>query len=197
MVMKICIKPAETVEELDELFRERYKVYVEEERQMAPRQDGRISDRFDTHPFMRNFIALDNRHIIGGVRFIEATADGTPADEFFDFSTYIPPGISKIGSGSMLFIERSYREIPDLALSLMGVGFHWAYSREWSHIFGVVNPEAENFFLRAGFRSLASQLYDECKKLMFVPVILDMKGLNEKYLTFIEKQQNDLYWLIL
>src|SRR5690349_21000238 len=105
MVMKICIKPAETVEEFDELFQARHKVYVEEEHYMAPRLDSMIFDQFDTHPFARNFIALANTRIIGGVRFTEATADGVPANEFFDFSRYTPQGASKIGSPSMLFIE--------------------------------------------------------------------------------------------
>ena len=193
--MGICIKIAKTSEEIDGLLRARHKVFVVEEGYMAARPDGRIFDRFDVYPATANLVAITNNRVVGGVRFVEATAVGVPANDYYDFSTYLPSAGTKIGSGSLLFVERAFRMVERLSFSLMGMGLCWAASRGLTHVVGVVNPEVESFFLKVGFKRLATQIYDEKRKLEFVPVILDMSQMSEKFADFVRNQSSDEYWL--
>ncbi len=193
--MSIHIKIAETTEEIDGLLRARHRVYVEEEGYMAACPDGRILDRFDAYHATANFIVVADGLVVGGVRYVEATGAGTPADDYFDFSPHLPAGGVKIGSGSLVFVERAYRQIPNLTFTLMGMGFYWVASRRLTHVLGVANPEVEGFFLKAGFRRLAPQMYDEQNELPFVLILLDLNELSEKFSAFVRDQKSNECWL--
>jgi N-acyl-L-homoserine lactone synthetase len=190
----ICIKYAKSTDEIDGIFRTRHKVYVEEEGYMAAQSEGRIYDRFDAYPTTVNIIAVDDRRVVGGARFCVPSTAGTPTDDFFDFGTYLPEH-AKGGSGSMLCVERAYRRIPELAFSIMGMGFRWAREQGLSCIIGAANPDVQKFLFRLGFQPLANASYDEHKRLQFIPVILSMDNLSKKMLAFLEHQQYDQCWL--
>src|SRR5262245_55123091 len=159
--MGICIRIAKTTEEIDGLLRARHDVFVGEEGYMAARPDGRIFDRFDAYPTTANFIAVTNNRVVGGVRFVDVTIAGSPAEDYFDFSKYLSSDAVRVGSGSLLFVERAYRLVERLSFFLMGMGLRWASLRGITHICGMVFPEAESFFLKVGFKRLAPQIYDE------------------------------------
>ena len=95
----------------------------------------------------------------------------------------------------MLCVERAYRRIPELAFSIMGMGFRWAREQGLSLIIGAANPDAQPFLWRLGFQPLAQARYDEHKRLQFIPVILSMANLSNKMLTFLERQQYDQCWV--
>ncbi len=192
--MTICIKYAQTTDEIDGIFRTRHKVYVEEEGYMAAQPDGRVYDRFDAYPTTVNIIAVDDGRIVGGVRFCPSSTAGTPADDFFDFAAYLPEH-AKGGSGSMLCVECAYRRIPDLAFSLLGMGLRWAREQGLSSIIGAANPDVQKFLWRFGFQPLAQASYDEHKQLLFIPVILSMDNLSTKILAFLEHQRHDQCWV--
>ena len=191
--MTTCIKTARSTDEIDGVFRARYRIYVEQEHYMKPRNDRRIFDRFDAYPSTANIILADNSRVVGGVRFMEQAVAGTSGDEFFEFSAYLPQKDEKTGSGSMLFLESSYRDARGLSFKLMAMGFYWAHCRKISFITGVINPESERFFLRFGFRMLASPMYDDERQLHFIPVLLDMRELPATVISFIESQRGDIY----
>ncbi|MDQ2996703.1 MAG: GNAT family N-acetyltransferase [Chloroflexota bacterium] len=192
--MTICIKYAETTDEIDGIFRTRHKVYVEEEGYMAAQPNGRVYDRFDAYPTTVNIIAVDDGRVIGGARFCAPSTAGAPPDDFFDFAAYLPK--HAIGaSGSMLCIERTYRKIPELAFSIMGMGFRWVHEQGLSFIIGAANPDAQKFLLRLGFHPVAQTRYDEHKQLLFIPVILSMDNLSTKILAFLERQRCDQCWV--
>ena len=190
----ICIKYAEGTDEIDGIFRTRHKVYVEEEGYMAAQPDGRVYDRFDAYPTTVNIIAVDDGRVIGGVRFCAPSTAGTPTDAFFDRAAYLPEN-TKGGSGSMLCVERAYRRIPELAFSIMGMGFRWVRKQGLSFIIGAANPDAQKFLWRLGFQPLAHARYDEHKRLLFIPVMLSMDNLSTKILAFLERQRCDLCWV--
>jgi N-acyl-L-homoserine lactone synthetase len=190
----ICIKYAESTDEIDGIFRTRHKVYVEEEGYMAAQPNGRVYDRFDAYPTTVNIIAVDDGRVVGGARFCVASTAGTPTDDVFDFAAYLPEH-ARGGSGSMLCIERAYRRIPELAFSIMGMGFRWAREQGLSCIIGAANPDVQKFLYRLGFQPLAQARYDEHKRLQFIPVILSMANLSNKMLTFLEHQQYDQCWV--
>jgi N-acyl-L-homoserine lactone synthetase len=188
--MTICIKYAQTTDEIDGIFRTRHKVYVEEEGYMAAQPDGRVYDRFDAYPTTVNIIAVDDERVVGGVRFCAPSTAGTPTDDFFDFAAYLPENM-RGGSGSMLCVERAYRRIPELAFSLLGMGLRWAREQCLSCIIGAANPDVQTFLVRFGFQPLAHTTYDEHKRLRFIPVMLSMDTLSTKILTFLEQQRYD------
>src|SRR5437588_8281557 len=126
--MSICIKFAETTWETDELFRMRHRVFVEEEGYFTARPDGRIFDRFDAFPTTGNTIAVDDGRVIGGVRFVDQSLVGTPADDVFDFSPFTN-GAAKVGGAGMFCLEREYRHTRHLTFSVMAMGFYWAQSK--------------------------------------------------------------------
>jgi N-acyl-L-homoserine lactone synthetase len=161
---------------------------------MAAQPDGRVYDRFDAYPTTVNIIAVDDGRVVGGVRFCAASTTGTPADDFFDFAAYLSEN-AKGGSGSMLCVERAYRRIPELAFSLMGMGFRWAREQGLSSIIGAANPDVQKFLWRLGFQPLAQARYDEHKRLLFIPVILSMDDLSTKILAFLEHQRYDQCWV--
>jgi N-acyl-L-homoserine lactone synthetase len=190
----ICIKYGETTDEIDGIFRTRHKVYVEEEGYMAAQPDGRVYDRFDAYPTTVNVIAVDDGRVVGGARFCVASTAGTPTDAFFDVAAYLPEH-RKSGSGSMLCVERAYRRIPELAFSIMGMGFRWAREQGLSYIIGAANPDAQKFLARLGFQPLAQARYDQHKRLLFIPVLLSMDNLSTKILAFLERQRSDQCWV--
>jgi len=194
--MAILIKVAETAEEIDGLFRTRHKVFVEEGGYMAPRPDGRIFDRFDAYPndAMANIIAVDDGHVVGGVRVIKATAVGLPTDHFFDFSSYIRTDISEVGNGGMFCLESGYRQ-SRIAFYLMSMVHYWFLSKGLSQILVVINPEIKNLLTRVGYKPVAPEMYDEEQQLPFVPMILYMNDLSGFHRRFAETQQGDKFLL--
>jgi len=185
--MAIYVKMAETPQEIDGIFQTRHRVFVEEENDMPARLDSRFFDRFDAYPSTGNVIAVDDGRVIGGVRVVEATELGTPADEFFDFADYLPGDVVKLGAGSWFCLERKYRGLPRLSFALMGMSYRWALSRGISHIVCPIRPCAARLFWRNGYKPLASQLFVEKKKLHFIPAILDLKELNHRFMNFLKQ----------
>jgi hypothetical protein len=113
---------------------------------MPARLDSRFFDRFDAYPSTGNIIAVDDGRVIGGVRNVETTELGTPADEFFDFADYLPGDVVKLGAGSWFCLERKYRGFPRLSFALMGMSYRWALSQEISHIVCPIRPCAARLF---------------------------------------------------
>ena len=192
--MGIRVKVAATAEEIDGLFRARYRVFVEQEGYMAPNAERRIFDRYDAYPTTRHIVALCDGCVVGGVRFTEDSPAGTLPAEFFDFSPYLTADARTLGCGGMLFVDQAYRPA-GITFYLLGLGYSWALARGWSHVLGVVNPAARAFFLRKGYRALAEGTVDQQKKLPFVPVILDLTELAPPYLRFAREQQHDEIWI--
>lgn len=192
--MEICVKFAETPEEMVGLFNTRHKVFVEEEGYMDPRPDGKIYDYFDAFPTTTNIIAVDDGQVIGGLRFTLPTGSDMPLNEFFDFYPYIPADGARIAHSSKYLLQQAYRRTRT-AFYLMAMQHYLAFSRGVTHILGVVNPKIKNFVAKNGYKPVATEIYNEKKKLAFVPVILDMKKLSDFHLRFIKNQQGDVFCL--
>jgi len=86
--MAIRLKIARTEKQLDDVFKLRYDVYVQERKKFAPAQtkDPRIVDRFDALPDVVNAIAYYNDTAIAAMRINKDSTIGLPAEEYFDFS---------------------------------------------------------------------------------------------------------------
>lgn len=188
--MAIRIKLASTTEELDGLFRLRHKVFVEEKKYMPPSCNGRLSDCFDSYPTTGNIVALIDGRVVGGLRFVEPSAAGTPADTFFDFRPYLPQGARRVGSGSMLLVDPDYRSVPHLTHAMLGMGHYWAISRGLTHITGISAPLAEKLFMGCGYRPVVERFFHQPTQLYAMPVILDVRELNARLRSFVDEQSN-------
>src|SRR5260370_7246565 len=89
--MTIRVKLAQTTNELDQLFRVRHRVFVEEDGYMPERPGRRIYDHFDAFPTTANVIAIADGRVVGGVRFTEPSSAASPPDAPFDFVPHLPP----------------------------------------------------------------------------------------------------------
>jgi len=187
--MGVRIGIASTTRELDALFRVRHRVYVEEEAYFPPQPDGRITDRFDAYPTTANLIAIADGRVVGTVRVAEHSDAGNPTDEFFDPWPHLPPGLTGLCSGSMLCVERAYRDTPRLVFSLLGMAYFWGISRGMTHMLGAINPDVEAFFARAGARRLAPPAYHPERGLPAIPMVIELDKLGGAFPSFVRQQQ--------
>jgi N-acyl-L-homoserine lactone synthetase len=184
----IVIRVAESAEDMDRLFQARHHVFAETDGYIPIRSDKRLCDRFDAYPTNRNLIAEHNGQIIGGLRFTEHSAAGTPPDEFFDFAPVLDPAITRYGSASKLFLERAYRG-SKVAFTLYGVGYTWCFERGWTHVIGTANPETVPALVRSGYRAVTEVRVHPELRLPYVPVLLDLVDLDPGLRHFAEPHQ--------
>jgi N-acyl-L-homoserine lactone synthetase len=185
------IKVAQSSWELDELFKMRHAVYVEQGHYMVAREDGRIYDRFDCYPTTVNIVAISDEKIIGGVRLSEGSCAGLPSDEFFDFSPFLPRENARVANGSMLCVDQSYRHRKRLTSSLMGMFYYLSHLRGITHIVTPANPEIEDIFAQTGYEKVAASCFHHSSGLEGRPMILDMEKLNDRFVDFISRQNID------
>jgi CRP/FNR family cyclic AMP-dependent transcriptional regulator len=183
----IRVRFAESTPDLDALFRLRHRVYVEEKGWFPPQRDGRVIDRFDAYPNKVNVVAVVDGQVVGGVRFVESSPVGMPADYFFDFTPFLPHD-ARVGSASLLCLDPELRKSGGLVSSMFGMGYHWAMSRGLTHLVGPFNPAVAPAFLATGVRPVAPEFIHEESGLPVVPAIFTLSELDERYLEFARRQ---------
>lgn len=185
--MAVRIRQATSPTDLDELFQVRHRVFVEEQRYFPPVSDGRLVDRFDAFPTTANIVASAHGRIVGGVRIVEPSPVGVPADELFDFRPYLPATRVRIGSGSLLVVEAEYRRLPRVTFAMLGMMYYWALVKGLTHITGVAAPEAEALFIGSGYEPVQPRFFHEPTKLWMLPVVLEIGKLNDRFATFVDR----------
>lgn len=186
--MAVRIKVAQSSWELDELYKLRHKVFVEQGKYLPPRDDKRLFDRFDSFPTTTNIIGISDGYVIAGVRLSESSPVGLPTDDFFDFSPFLPKDNAKTGSGSMLCVEQAYRHQKRFTSSMMGMFYYLARLRGLTHIVGVVNPKTAEAFVETGYELVAPKCFHKSHGLEGRPIILDLEKLTDKFIHFVQRQ---------
>lgn len=185
--MAVRIRLATTPTDLDQLFQVRHRVFVQEKRYFPPTCDGRIVDRFDAFPSTANIVAYANGRVVGGVRIVEPSAVGAPADNYFDFRPYLPEKDVRVGSGSMLVVEEEYRRIPRVTFAMLGMMYYWALRKGLTHITGVAAPEAEKLFMGSGYVPVHPRFFHKETQLASLPVVLEISKLNDRFAAFVDR----------
>jgi CRP-like cAMP-binding protein len=185
--MAVRIRQATSPTDFDQLFQVRHRVFVEEQRYFPPVSDGRLVDRFDAFPTTANIVASAHGRVVGGVRIVEPSPVGAPADEFFDFRPYLPEKDVRIGSGSMLVVEPEYRRIPRVTFAMLGMMYYWALVKGLTHITGVAAPDSEKLFLGSGYEPVQPRFFHEPTKLYALPVVLEIGRLNDRFASFVDR----------
>jgi hypothetical protein len=189
--MPVRIHKATTAAELDELFVVRHRVFAEEQGFFPVTSDGRLHDRFDAFPTTTNIVASVEGRIVGGVRIVEPSPVGTPADELFDFGPHLPWLGARVGSGSMLVMLPELRKTQRVTFAMLGMMYLWASSRGLTHVTGVAAPEAERIFLGSGYEPVAPRFFHEEKGLSVLPVLLDVAKLDDRFAGFVRRHDID------
>jgi hypothetical protein len=184
--MNFQVKLAETEEEVDAVFRGRYRVFVDTDAYIAPNDENRLYDRYDTYPTTANFIALHEQEVVGGLRFTERSAVGSSSEEAFKFGYSAPSPNEVYGAGSWLFLDRAYRKTTRITYCLWALAYAWAQERRWSKLLCVANPAIVSGLLNHGFRQLGDIHLDPKKNLPFVPIMRDLRELEQSMQALID-----------
>jgi len=171
--LAIRLKVARTPEELEDAYRLRYRVYVMEEGKFGEQSfpDGRIVDTFDGMPYVANIIAYADNEAVGTLRINLDSGQGLPPDEHYNFGDF-RHGVTeswnsdhnaspRIGSASMLAVQRSWRHRRDVIRAMFKLGAGIGYSWDGSHIIAAVNAKTAGMYERIGFESLDSEQWIE------------------------------------
>jgi N-acyl-L-homoserine lactone synthetase len=179
--MVMYAKLAETLEERRRLFQLRHRVFAEECGYLKPSPDGLLSDAFDSLDRSANSIALCDGEIVASVRvtFASRTAEGRyeslPSDQYFDFSPYLPRSASRIACGSM-FVADSSRRGSSAAINISQLAHAWLIERGATHCVAVASPLAKGLLMAFGYRLVAPEYVDHHKKLVCVPLLVDLRN---------------------
>ncbi len=189
--MSVRIKIAQTACELEDVFRLRYQVYVEESGVFgsADKDAGLIVDQFDAYPPTASIIAYDRDQPVGTMRLNLDTGRGLPADEYFDFSAFRREVTRswrrktghgpRVGSAGMLAVAKAWQNRRDVigALLKMGAGI----GEQWggTHILATASARTARMYERCGFRALAEPVWIEAIGDHIAPLVAEFTAFRD------------------
>ncbi len=167
--MSIRMKVARSAEELDDVFRLRYNVYVRERGKFSKEnlieKEPRIVDRFDAVPEVANVIAYRGNKAIAAMRVNKDSKIGLPAEDYFDFSEtrakiekeYPKDGVKKpvFVSGSMLAIDNMWRNRRNVIFALFKMAAGVMHDWGGTHVIGSISEETLSLYGRIGFKPIS------------------------------------------
>ncbi|MDY6973088.1 MAG: GNAT family N-acetyltransferase [Thermodesulfobacteriota bacterium] len=164
--MTISIQVAQTPEELDDVFRLRYHVYVIEDNKFHVKDfpDERIYDRFDTYsPYNANLIAYDDGLPIGTIRFGEDSDLGLPQEEVTDIGPIRKSRKyrGKLFGIGMLAVRETHRRKMGFFTSLLKYLIALIRSRDGEDAVITINHTIEKMMTRLGFTRIGDKFYSE------------------------------------
>lgn len=187
--MPVKITMASTPAETDAVLKLRHKVFSEEEGLFKPLPDMRVLDRFDAFSTTKNLIAVSDQHVVGSMRITLDSDMGIPADEYYNFRRFLPDDAT-IMNCSMYCVTLPFRGAR-IAISLLLMASYYGLAHNVTHVVAPINPPIAKLVSRVGFEIIDELQYDEHMGVNFIPVILDVKKLNDLFYTFAEN--NRLY----
>ncbi len=165
--MPIKLKVARTAQELDDVFKLRYDVYVTEGDKFSEKRaasDGRIVDHFDTLPEVANVVAYDGDTAIASFRVNKDSAIGLAPERYFDFaqaralivrSSEEVKAAPCIVSGSMLAIRKQWRHKRNVIMALFKKTISVMSGWGATHVFGAASADTFSLYGRLGFKTVA------------------------------------------
>ena len=208
--MAIRIKIASTSKELDDVYRLRHQVYVEEKGRFDSSNTSgggeRVIDKFDALPGVVNVVAYAGDEVIGALRINRDTEIGLPAEHYFDFSGLRQElaavgeseaehsnGPQIIGVG-MLAIGEKWRNRRNVLYSLFKTGIGIAHTWDTTHVICSISAETLSLYGRLGFKQLAEQKWVSSVSDHMIPLAGDFSSIFEWAFGAISKKV-DHFWL--
>ncbi|MBR9912420.1 MAG: cyclic nucleotide-binding domain-containing protein [Gammaproteobacteria bacterium] len=210
--MAIRIKVASTARELDDVYRLRHEVYVEEKRRFESSSHldsgQRITDKFDAMPGVYNIVAYAGDEIIGALRINKDSEVGLPAEQYFDYSALrrrtleehqqenaahrgTPPCIVGVG---MLAISRDWRNRRNVLYSIFKSGIGLIHTLDGTHIICSISAETLSLYGRLGFEQLGGPKWVESVHDHMIPLVANFDTVFQWAFGEISKKV-DHFWL--
>lgn len=191
--MPVCMRLADSTDELDSVFRLRHLVFAEQEQLLQGNSEQRLYDRFDAFPSSVQMIAQHNGQTVGAFRFSLDDSCGLPADEYFDFRPFVPEDARLMHSG-MFCVHQDYRG-EKIAMGLILMAAYYAISNNVTHVVAPINPTIAPLLRRIGFKKVGEQFHDPHLDSQVLPLLMDMAELKDFFVEFI--RQNKLHDFIM
>lgn len=183
--MAISIFLAKTARHIDDAFRLRYDVYVDEERRFPPKPDQRVYDRFDAFPQTKIIVAVDRAQpqlgAVGTMRFAVKGEVGLPSDHFYDFSKVLEGLEGKVATLGMLAVRRRYRLTRGLVTNMVLVAWRELRAMDAQHLVAPASPDAEQILLGMGAKPVGESFGYGDPPVKMTPLYLDMMNLRPMF----------------
>ncbi len=203
--MPIRLKVARTAKELDDVFRLRYDVFVDERGKFsASVHEPRLVDYFDALPDVANVVAYEGDQAIAAMRINRDSELGLPAERYYDFAA-IRTGLARelaeagkgeplLACGSMLAVRQAYRNRRNVILALfkeaVGVMRSWGIT----HVIGAVRADTLSMYKRIGFTAIDEKFYVESIGDHLIPILAPFDKVFEWSLHGIRSQVSN-FWV--
>ena len=185
--MTICMRLAETSEELDSVFLLRHLVFSEQEQLLKGNREKRFYDKFDAFPSSVQMIAQHENTTVGAFRFSLDDVCGLPADDYFDFRSLVPAD-AKLMHAGMFCVHQDYRG-EKIAMGLILMAAYYAISNNVTHVVAPINPAIATLLKRIGFEKVGEQFYDPHIHYDVLPLLLDINKLKDFFVDFVKRNQ--------
>lgn len=172
-VVTVRIKVAQNAKELEDVFRLRYEVYVNEEGYFPDMQLSRelIVDRFDAVPAVANIIAYYDGEPVGTLRLNMDSELGLPPEEHYSFQPFRDRvgeewsrrgcGVPRVGSAGMLAIRKAWRKRRDVIRAMFKTAASVGHAWRATHVVATVNAKTAGMYQRMEFESLDEKQWIE------------------------------------
>lgn len=184
--MAIRFKVARTAKELDDVFKLRYEIFVDEKRKFAPEtkeieETCRIVDRFDCIPDVANIIAYENDAAVACLRVNKDSEIGLPAEMHFKFShsraqlkqqsRFNNAQEIVMVSGGMLAIKKKWRNRRNVIYALFKIAFGIMHCWGATHVIASISKDSLSLYGRIGFSPVAEAEWKESVGDFLVPML--------------------------
>ena len=181
--MSIRLKVANTAKELDDVFRLRHEVFIQERGKYSKSSLDypRVVDHFDTLPDVANIVAYEGSQAIATMRINRDSPIGLPAEEYFDFSQVRSRlknnhqqdtgPVPVIAGGSMLAIHKDWRHKKNLSFALLKTAAGAMYSSHATHVIAAISEETLSLYTRFGFEVIAEPTWNDSVGDTLVPIM--------------------------
>jgi CRP-like cAMP-binding protein/N-acyl-L-homoserine lactone synthetase len=209
--MAIRVKVARSANELDDIYRLRHRVFVEERGKFCTTttNNPRMMDHFDAMPGVANVIAYcEGGDPIGAIRVSEDSEVGLPSEQYLDFSTAREAVMDEYFNAnngrrevcpkfvccSMLAVEEGWRNRRNVTFSLFKSAIGIMHSRHATHVMCTISAETLSMYGRMGFVAVGDAQWSEAVQDTLIPIVAPMDKVFDW--AFSELQKNvDSFWL--
>lgn len=208
--MPINIRIARTPKELDDVYRLRYEVYVEERGKFTGAVEGnpRVIDHFDALPGVVNIVAYHQDQAIASMRVNEDTEVGLPAEQYFDYTKIrekirenylndnsgIRTEVPKLASGSMLAIHKKWRNRRSVIFAVFKMATGVMHTWGTTHVLCSISTETWSMYGRLGFERLSESEWKESVADEMLPIMAPFSKIFDWSFGEIRKTINN-FWL--
>ncbi len=194
--MNLDIKIARTPQELDGLFRLRYRIFGEELNYIETRQfpDGREQDCFDSLPMTVNFIAKKGDETVGTVRLIEDTGLPYNIENYINVDRLKREKDIRLAEASRFCVVKDERLNPNITHGLCKIVINYAYCQGITDIIILSNSTKSKegntikYFQEIGFYQFAEEIYYEKFNEHAIPLRLNLKEISGIMMSFLKKR---------